>query len=161
MFRTVHAAAAAVLLVSALSGCSLIGATSQTPPSSTASSTPTPTEAAQGDQTARDACIELLPALADTNDRMTDAFAVLQQSGPEQMAPLLHGISDDFHAALDGVSNDEVLEVSNAFADSLNALTAEFDAVVAGDGDPDALNAASKAVIDDFAAIGDVCRAAG
>jgi hypothetical protein len=156
MFSTVRRTAAAVLVVAALSGCSLLGTSNEALPTAT----PTPTEAAETDQTAREACTALIPVLTDTNDRMVEAYDELQKSGPEAAAPLLHGISDDLRPALEDITNEEVLVVTTTFADSLDTLIAEMDALLADDGDPDALLAASGAVIDDFQAIGTVCRAA-
>ena len=153
MFRSVRAVAAAVLVTAALSGCSLIGALNQAP-----TAVPTATEAAEG-QTAKEACDVLLPVILDMNSRMTSAYSELQ-SDPNKASPFLHEISDDLHAALEGITNEEVLEVTSTAVDSLDTMIAEIDKIIAGDGDPDALLDASQAVNDVFSAVDPVCQAA-
>jgi len=159
MFRAVRSTAAALLLVGALSGCSLIGAVNQTPP--TTDPTPSATAEAGGtEQTDREACDLLIPILTDANDRMSAAFAALQDSGPEAMSPLLHSLSDDLHTSLGEITNADVNEVFGAFVDSVDTLSSEIDDLIAGGGDQDALLAASKDVNDTYEAISPVCQAA-
>ena len=154
MFHAVRTGAAAVLIVTALSGCSLIGAVNNPP-----SAAPTTTQAA-GEQTAKEACAILYPVLVEMNTRMTDVYAELQKSGPEGASPALHGISDDMHATLDQLTNAEVHDATQKAVDSLDAMITEIDKIIAGTPDQAALLAASQAVNDDFSAIDPVCQAA-
>jgi hypothetical protein len=154
MFRAVRIGAAAVLVTAALSGCSLIGALNRPP-----TPAPTATESAEG-QTAKEACDLLLPVMIDMNSRMTATYAELQKSGPEKASPLLHGISDDLHVALEQITNEEVHDVTSTAIDSLDTMITEIDNVIAGRPDQAALLAASGAVNRDFSAIDPVCQAA-
>lgn len=157
MFSAVRSTAAAILMVAALSGCSLIAAPHQAPPTAD----PTPSETVEAaSQTAKDACNLLRPALIDMSGRMSAAYAELQKSDAQKASSLLHGISDDMHATLDEITNAEVLGVTSTAVDSLDRFTAEIDKVIAGNPDQDALLAASKDVNDDFSAIDPVCEAA-
>jgi hypothetical protein len=152
--RTIRTATTAAVLLTALSGCSLIAALNEPPTSS-----PDAAEASEG-QSAKAACDLLLPVLIDVNGRITAAYSDLQ-TDPEKTGPLFHDISTDLHDTLDEIVNVEVHTVASTAVDSLDALVVELDDSLAGNPDQTALLAAATAVSQDFAAIDPVCQAAG
>lgn len=125
--KTTVGIAVAVLL--ALTGCS---ASPSAQPEASASSTPTPTEvAADGEQTAEEACGLLFDAATALNAELVDSLPQIQ-TDPASAKPTIDGIVADFDEVLTEVSNDEVRPAGESasaalhdFADAMAAIVAD------------------------------------
>jgi len=152
MFRPTLAAGTIALAAALLAGCSLLPSPTTTTPGAESPSS-------NARQTLKEACDEILPVVLDVNTRLSSAYTELQ-ADPSKAGPLLHDISDDMHAAIDKLENDEAVAAMNAAVDSLDAMIVEIDKAIAGQPDQAALIATASEARDDFAAIDPLCQGA-
>jgi hypothetical protein len=96
--------------------------------------------------------------MIDAGQRVKAASAEFEENPTAAISPVLHGVSDDLHAAADTVENGQVRDAMTRAIGSLDSMIAEIDEALAGDRDPVALLATANAVRVDFSAIDQLCQ---